>query len=62
MLSSPARRRTIMDIAAERHTSVSTVRTHICNLVAKLRARNRAEVAIWAHEPGRVEAEGAPRG
>jgi DNA-binding NarL/FixJ family response regulator len=30
------------------------VKTHIASLMAKLDARNRVEVAMWAYETGRV--------
>ena len=30
------------------------MKTHIASLMAKLGARNRVEVAMWAHETGRV--------
>ena len=49
-----ARGRTNAEIAAELHISLSTVKTHIGSLMAKLGARNRVEVAMWAYETGRV--------
>lgn len=49
-----ARGRTNTEIAAELHISLSTVKTHITSLMTKLRARNRVELAIWAHETGRT--------
>ena len=49
-----ARGRTNAEIAGELHISLSTVKTHIASLMAKLGARNRVEVAMWAHETGRV--------
>ncbi|WP_136706305.1 response regulator transcription factor [Agromyces sp. H66] len=42
-----------LEIADELHLSVSTVKTHLGNLMAKIGARNRVELAIWAHETGR---------
>ena len=54
MLLTIARGRTNAEIAAELHISLSTVKTHIGSLMAKLGARNRVEVAIWAYETGRV--------
>jgi len=30
------------------------VKTHIASLMAKLGARNRVEVVMWAYETGRV--------
>ena len=46
------------EIAAELHISLSTVKTHIAKLMGKLGARNRVEIAIWAHESGRAGPEG----
>ncbi|MCD2443006.1 response regulator transcription factor [Agromyces sp. SYSU K20354] len=36
------------EIAAELHISLSTVKTHIASIMAKIGARNRVELAIWA--------------
>ena len=36
------------------HISLSTTKTHLSTLMAKIGARNRVEIAIWAHETGRV--------
>ncbi|RZS68219.1 LuxR family two component transcriptional regulator [Agromyces ramosus] len=44
------------EIAAELHISLSTVKTHLASLMAKIGARNRVEVAIWAYQTGRVDA------
>ncbi|WP_448003475.1 response regulator transcription factor [Agromyces bauzanensis] len=41
------------EVAGELHLSVSTVKTHLGSLMAKIGARNRVELAIWAHETGR---------
>ena len=49
-----ARGRTNAEIAAELHISLSTVKTHIGSLMAKLGARNRVEVAMWGYETGRI--------
>ena len=49
-----ARGRTNAEIAQELHISLSTVKTHIASLMAKLGARNRVEVAMWAYETGRA--------
>ena len=49
-----ARGRTNAEIAGELHISLSTVKTHVASLMAKLGARNRVEVAMWAYESGRV--------
>ena len=42
------------DIASELYITLSTVKTHIASLMTKLGARNRVEIAIWAHQTGRV--------
>ncbi|KOT51854.1 MULTISPECIES: response regulator [Streptomyces] len=47
-----ARGRTNAEIAAELHVSLSTVKTHLANVQAKLDARNRVEIAAWAWESG----------
>ena len=49
-----ARGQTNAEIAREFHITLSTVKTHIASLMAKLGARNRVEIAIWAYETGRV--------
>ncbi len=46
--------RTNTEIADELYISVSTVKTHLAALMRKLDARNRVELAMWAHETGRV--------
>lgn len=51
-----ARGRTNAEIAAELHVALSTVKTHVAALMAKLGVRNRVEVAIWAHDTRRVSA------
>jgi DNA-binding NarL/FixJ family response regulator len=38
------------------HISLSTVKTHLGNLMMKLAVRNRVELAIWAYETGRIRA------
>jgi DNA-binding NarL/FixJ family response regulator len=53
ILSTVARGRTNREIAAELHISISTVKTHLASLMRKLEARNRVEIAMWAHETGR---------
>lgn len=40
------------EIGDELHISLSTVKTHLASLMAKIGARNRVELAIWAHERG----------
>ena len=49
-----ARGRTNSEIANELHISLSTVKTHLASLMRKLGARNRVEIAMWAHETGRI--------
>jgi DNA-binding NarL/FixJ family response regulator len=46
--------RTNSEIAGEFHITLSTVKTHIASLMAKLGARNRVEIAMWAYETNRV--------
>ena len=50
-----ARGRTNSEIADELHISISTVKTHLAALMRKLDARNRVEIAMWAHDTGRIE-------
>ena len=47
--------RTNSEIADELHISISTVKTHLASLMRKLDARNRVEIAMWAHETGRIK-------
>ncbi|MEU4331155.1 MULTISPECIES: response regulator transcription factor [Nonomuraea] len=49
-----ARGRTNQEVAAELFVSLSTVKTHIGSIMAKLGARNRVEIAAWAWESGVV--------
>jgi DNA-binding NarL/FixJ family response regulator len=42
------------EIADDLHISISTVKTHLASLMRKLKARNRVEIAMWAHETGRL--------
>jgi DNA-binding NarL/FixJ family response regulator len=42
------------EIAAELFITLSTVKTHLSSLMAKLGARNRVEIAIWAHQTNRI--------
>ena len=44
------------EIADTLHISHSTVKTHLANLMQKLDARNRVELAIWTYETGRMKA------
>ena len=54
VLLTVARGRTNNEIAGDLFISLSTVKTHIASLMAKLGARNRVEIAMWAYETGRV--------
>ena len=42
------------EIADALHISLSTVKTHLASLMAKLGARNRVEIAMWAYQTHRV--------
>ena len=46
------------EIGRELHISLSTVKTHIAGIMAKIGARNRVEIALWAAEPGRANDRG----
>ncbi|GAA3724348.1 response regulator transcription factor [Salinactinospora qingdaonensis] len=54
ILVTVARGRTNSEIADELYISLSTVKAHITNLMTKLGARNRVEIAMWAYETNRV--------
>ncbi|GAA2398332.1 response regulator transcription factor [Nonomuraea africana] len=54
VLATVARGRTNSEIGDELHISLSTVKSHIASLMAKLGARNRVEIAMWAYETNRV--------
>jgi DNA-binding NarL/FixJ family response regulator len=55
VLVTVARGLTNSEIAHELHISLSTVKTHLTALMNKLGARNRVELAMWAHETGRIK-------
>jgi len=55
VLLTVARGRTNAEIASELHISLSTVKFHLASLMAKLAARNRVEIAIWAYENARLD-------
>jgi DNA-binding NarL/FixJ family response regulator len=54
VLMTVAHGRTNAEIARELHVSLSTVKTHLASLMAKLGARNRVELVMWAYETGRI--------
>jgi DNA-binding NarL/FixJ family response regulator len=54
VLLTVARGLTNLEIAAELHVSLSTVKTHLTSLMGKLGARNRVEMVIWAYGTGRI--------
>ena len=55
VLITVAHGRTNAEIADELHISLSTAKTHLASLMAKLGVRNRVEIAMWAYETGRVK-------
>jgi DNA-binding NarL/FixJ family response regulator len=54
VLRAVARGRTNAELAAELYISLSTVKTHLASLQAKIGARHRVELAAWAWETGRM--------
>ncbi|GGK73546.1 response regulator [Mangrovihabitans endophyticus] len=54
VLLAVANGRTNTEIAADLFISLSTVKTHIGSLLAKLGVRNRVEMAMWAYRTDRV--------
>jgi DNA-binding NarL/FixJ family response regulator len=54
VLMTVAHGRTNAEIAKELHISLSTVKTHLASLMAKLGARNRVELVMWAYETDRI--------
>jgi DNA-binding NarL/FixJ family response regulator len=54
VLLTVAQGRTNAEIAADLHISLSTVKSHLASLMGKLGARNRVEIAMWAHETNRL--------
>lgn len=57
VLALVARGRTNAEIGTELFVSLSTVKTHIASLLAKLGARNRVEIAMWAYDTSRMRAD-----
>ncbi|MFD9354118.1 response regulator [Streptomyces sp. NPDC060031] len=56
-----ARGLTNQEIAGELFISLSTVKTHLVSVQAKLGLRNRVEIAAWAWETGAVGPQGPVR-
>ncbi|MFD8492183.1 response regulator transcription factor [Amycolatopsis sp. NPDC059657] len=54
VLRTVARGRTNAEIAAELYITLSTVKTHVASLMAKIGVRNRVEIVMWAYETGRA--------
>ncbi|BCJ38691.1 DNA-binding response regulator [Actinocatenispora thailandica] len=50
-----ARGRTNREVAAELFISLSTVKSHVAGIQAKLGLRNRVEIAAWAWEHGHLD-------
>ena len=50
------------ELASQLYITLSTVKTHIASLMTKLGARNRVEIAIWAHQTGRMRARTTSEG
>jgi DNA-binding NarL/FixJ family response regulator len=50
VLAAVAGGRTNSEIASELYITLSTVKTHVASLMAKLGVRNRVEIAMWAYE------------
>lgn len=55
VLQAIARGMTNAEISRELFISLSTVKTHVANLMAKLAVRNRVEIVIWAYETHRMQ-------
>jgi DNA-binding NarL/FixJ family response regulator len=51
--------RTNTEIARELFVTLSTVKSHVANLMTKLGARNRVEVALWAYDTRRIRSAGS---
>lgn len=52
IVRSVARGATNTEVAEELYVTVSTVKTHLARVQEKLGARNRVEIAAWAHRNG----------
>ena len=54
VLAEVARGLSNTEIASALYITLSTVKSHVASLMTKLGARNRVEIAIWAHQTGRM--------
>ncbi|MGW6929843.1 response regulator [Lentzea sp. NPDC054927] len=61
VLAAVAGGRTNSEVAKDLYITLSTVKSHVASLMAKIGARNRVEMAIWAYETKRVRSGFRPR-
>jgi DNA-binding NarL/FixJ family response regulator len=54
VLALVARGCTNAEIAVDLFIALTTAKTHVASLLAKIGARNRVEIAMWAYDTGRV--------
>ena len=54
VLALVARGCTNAEIAVDLFIGLTTAKTHVASLLAKIGARNRVEIAMWAYDTGRV--------
>ncbi|HNI69918.1 MAG TPA: response regulator transcription factor [Marmoricola sp.] len=57
VLALVARGWTNAEIGTELYVGLTTVKTHVASLMNKIGARNRVEIAMWAHDTGRVSGQ-----
>lgn len=55
ILAAVARGDTNAEIGQALHLSLSSVKAHIGRLMDKIGARNRVQIAIWAHQTGQTD-------
>ena len=55
ILAAVARGDTNAEIGQALHLSLSSVKAHVGNLMNKIGARNRVQIAIWAHQIGQAD-------
>jgi len=55
ILAAVARGDTNAEIGQALHLSLSSVKAHVGNLMNKIGARNRVQIAIWAHQTGQAD-------